>query len=252
MSRYLFFEITESDQRSTVKYTKKTVQKSFLPLINNIVKQYEKSETKPYILAVAGPPGCGKSAISSLFEFLLEEQGIDTYVLPLDGFHFKNDELKKMKAIHQDSPITLYERKGSKETYRVSHLIDLMKKLYQGENLSWPLYSRSTHNPVEKGMFINNNNAIYMVEGNYLLLDSRPWSDLRKYFNKKIFISSKKRFLKKRIIQRKQKGGFSRAYAKMHYRDCDSKNIDEVLGFSSGYNFLLTQRGAYRYTLSGL
>jgi pantothenate kinase len=127
-----------------------------------------------------------------------------------------------------------------------------MAKLLSGNSLYWPLYSRNTHNPVEKGIFINNKNALYIVEGNYLLLNSIPWNDLKKYFNQSVFISSKKRYLRKRLIQRKQRGGFSRFDAIRHYRDCDSENIDEVLGFSSEYDFLLTQNGLYRYTLSDL
>jgi pantothenate kinase len=252
MCCYFLYEIIESDRQSTVQYTKKTVQESFIPLINTIIHHYEKSQTKPYTLALAGPPGCGKSAVSSIFKILLEAQGIVTYVLPLDGFHFNDEELKKMKTMRRNRPIALYERKGAKETYRVEHLVDLLAVLKSGQNLHWPIYSRSTHNPVEKGIFINNKDAIYIVEGNYLLLDCNPWNTLRKYFNRKIFISSKKRFLRKRIRQRKKKGGFSSAYARRHYRECDSENIDEVMTSSSGYDFLLTQRGAHRYTFSSL
>ena len=127
-----------------------------------------------------------------------------------------------------------------------------MAKLLSRNSFHWPLYSRNTHNPVEKGILLDSENALYIVEGNYLLLNFMPWNNLKKYFHKSIFISSKKRFLRKRLIQRKKRGGFSRFEAIRHYRDCDSENIDEVLEFSSGYDFLLTQRGAYRYTLRGL
>ena len=135
MNCYLSYEISESDQQYTAKYTKKTVQKSFIPLIHSIIKHYEKTQTKPYTLAVVGPPGCGKSAISSLFKILLEEQGKETYVLPLDGFHFKDEELKKMKATQGDrltetltapmtepmtAPMTaLYKKKGAKLSVKV-------------------------------------------------------------------------------------------------------------------------------------
>jgi pantothenate kinase len=252
MCIYLSYNIVESKKQSTVRYTKKTVRKSFLALIHTMKCDYEKLQTKPYILGVAGPPGCGKSTVSSLFKILLEDQGIETHVLPLDGFHLEDGELKKRKLVVGGCSTSLYERKGAKQTYNVDRLIHLIGKLKSGMSFYWPLYSRSTHNPVEKGIAIEKSDAIYIVEGNYLFLDCEPWNALGKYFDRKLFISSKKMFLRRRIIKRKRDGGFSKTYAKRHYKVCDSTNIDEVLSSSSGYQHLLIQRGSHRYTLVNL
>ncbi len=249
MSPLISYQITESDLNYTIRYTKETVDKAFLPLIDEIVRAFSKHIRLPYLLGISGPPGCGKSSISAIFQILLCKMGIDTYILPLDGFHLSNEELQKRETVFKNRPISLYEIKGAKETYDVEKLIILMEKLREGANFYWPVYSRNTHDPVDRGIYVKKSNAIYIIEGNYLFLNCEPWNILLPFFNKKIFISSKKRLLKKRVIWRKRFGGFSKKEARSHYRDCDSLNIDEVLKKSKDYDYMLIQNGKYRYKL---
>jgi len=51
------------------------------------------------------------------------------------------------------------------------------------------------------------------------------------------------------VIKRKQRGGFTKKEARNHYRQSDSYNITEVLDLSCGYDYLLLQKGRYRYVL---
>ena len=269
MTRLEMYTINESGLTCTVKYTKKCIRKTFIPLAGMIVEDFRKTHTsrftaeyqkatgpkptgignKRYILSIAGPPGCGKSSIARLLQLFISEQGIVTHVLPMDGFHLKNSELKKNTVLIDGRDVNLYNIKGAKETYDTRNLFDSVKKLSQGKSFFWPVYSRNTHDPVEKGVRICDSHCIYIIEGNYLLLNEHPWKLLGSYFNKRIFIKSKKIILRPRIIRRKLMGGISKNQARLHYRRSDKRNIQEVLDMSGGYDLLLIQHGRYRYSL---
>jgi len=250
MSRFKKFSITESSLTCTIKYTRKCIEKTFIPLVREIAEDFQNSGDQRYILCIAGPPGCGKSSIAKLFQILLENRGIETRVLPLDGFHLKSSELKKKSTLVDGLELDLYSIKGAKETYDTGKLFDFMKKLSQGNTFFWPVYSRTTHDPVDKGVHICDNRCIYIIEGNYLLLSEHPWNLLRQYFNKRIFIASQESILRLRVIRRKRKGGISPKEARCHYKKSDRRNIREVLDNSDGYDWLITQRRRYRYDLS--
>ncbi len=248
MSLFDTYTITESGLPCTIKYTKKSIQKTFIPLVKMIVEDFRKKENERYILCIAGPPGSGKSSIAHLLQLFCGDRGLDAHVLPLDGFHLKNSELKKKTALIDGGKIFLYDVKGAKETYDTAKLFDCMKKLSRGSSFFWPVYSRTTHDPVEKGEHIWDNHSLYIIEGNYLLLSEPPWVLLRPYFDKRIFIESRERILRPRIIGRKAKGGILRREARRHYRKSDRRNIREVLERSGGYDWHLAQQSRYRYS----
>ena len=249
MSSHLSYEIKEADQRSALLYSRNSVEQSFVPLVAAVRKGFERCRQRPYIVSVSGPPGCGKSSISSLLKILLEREEIDSVVLPLDGFHFTNEELESKKTVQEGREVSLADIKGAKETYDIQRLASSLSLLRSKESFYWPLYSRRSHGPVEKGIHITDRDRVYIVEGNYLLLNIAPWNGLSGLFDLKIFIRSKPRWLKTRVINRKQRGGFTKKEARDHYRRSDFYNIMEVLEHSQGYDLLLLQKGRYRYVL---
>jgi pantothenate kinase len=248
MGRYKSYTIEESDLHFTIQYSRKTIKDTIIPLIYEIVADYGKRNSSNYILAIAGPPGSGKSSLAALFLQMLKKENIPAYILPLDGFHLKNEELQR-KPFYQHPSITLYDRKGAKESYNFNQFFRLMEKLKAGDSFYWPSYSRKTHDPVERGIYIKKQRALYIVEGNYLLLTSEPWNSLPAYFHSSIYIHPKKRHLKRRIINRKCRGGYSLLEAKLHYKNTDSRNIDEVMKLSGGYRYALHQRRKFSFTL---
>jgi pantothenate kinase len=247
MSRYIYFQISESGFDYTVKYTERTIEKYFLPFIDGLEAEFVKRGRTTYLLAIAGPPGCGKSTIASILQQLLKERGVTSLILPLDGFHLRNEELKERSVTLQNRTYSLYEIKGAKETYNVDQLIEAMKKLKAEECFSWPIYLRTVHDPVEEGIYLSEWNTIYIIEGNYLFLDIPPWKSLRYFFDKTLFIVPRSRFLKQRITRRKRRGGYTRKQTLAHYYRSDLRNIQEVLSRSSGYDHEIKQRGRHSY-----
>ncbi len=249
-------KIVDSEVDYTVKYTKKTIKNSFIPLTVEISRLFHENKMGCTIIGISGPPGSGKSSICAVLRRMLVQKGIDPVILPIDGFHFKNEKLKKMTAAVCAGPVegmnnsmTLYQRKGAKETYDTKNMLSCIKKLKTRKAFYWPVYSRKINEPVAEGIFISDKKALYIVEGNYLFLKTRLWGELARFLDLKIFISSREGLVRKRIIKRKKRGGFSRKEAIEHFHRSDSLNIDEVLNCSTGYDYTLEQKRRFHYIL---
>src|SRR5262249_41578317 len=69
------------------------------------------------IVALAGPPGAGKSTIASvLHQRCVNELGASTEIVPMDGFHLDDGVLRARN---------LLPRKGAKNTFDVGGLVTL-------------------------------------------------------------------------------------------------------------------------------
>ena len=247
--------IIDSKVDYTIKYTKKTIKNSFTPLALEISRLFRKN-TGSTIIGISGPPGSGKSSISAVLQRMLAQEGLDSVILPIDGFHFKNEMLKKTTSAVKsgagaavNNSMTLYQIKGAKETYDTKHLLSCIKQLKNHKEFYWPVYSRKIHDPVPEGILISAEKTLYILEGNYLFLKAHLWREMAGYLDLKIFISSREGLVRKRIIKRKIKGGFSKKEASEHFRRSDSLNIDEVLNFSDGYDYTLEQKRRSYYLL---
>ena len=70
-----------------------------------------------FILAISGPPGSGKSTISSL---IANSLGECAKIVPMDGFHLENQQLKDLNLLH---------RKGSPKTFDAYGFLELIKNI---------------------------------------------------------------------------------------------------------------------------
>ena len=249
MGRLTCFDITESDMKTTLRFTDNTLKETLHPLVDMLRRDYEGSYRSPFILALAGPPGSGKSAIAAVMRILLGERGITVAVLPMDGFHKRNDELRSSTIRLAGGEVSPLSLKGAKETYDTESFALCLKRLRNGERFFWPLYSRVLHEPVNRGIHVGDTGALCIIEGNYLLLNEEPWKNLVSLFDRKVLIVTRERFLRGRIIRRKMRGGYTRKEATAHYFRSDRRNIREVMENSDDADYLLVQTGKYRYTL---
>jgi pantothenate kinase len=251
MDRLISFSVTEADMKSTLFYTARTLEQALYPLAGNLERDYRESSSRPFIVGLAGPPGSGKSALAAVLRTLLKEKGLTAIVLPMDGFHRKNEELHSTHIRLRGGEATLLSIKGAKETYDVENLVKNILQLREGSLAHWPLYSRTLHEPVERGIPLPDAEVLYIIEGNYLLLDMEPWKGLLPLFDRKILISARERNLRRRLIRRKMRGGYRRRDAARHFRRSDRRNIREVSECSRRFDYLLVQEGKYRYSLPG-
>lgn len=178
------------------------------------------SEAGRIIVAIAGPPGAGKSEMSARLAKLLPESAL----VPMDGFHFDNAVLAAMG---------LSDRKGAPETFDCAGLEASLLRLRAGDaDVAVPLFDRAADLARAGAAIISAATPIVLVEGNYLLLDKAPWRRLAPLFDLTIFIDVPVAELERRLMNRWADLGRSAEAARSWVEGNDLPNARLVLAES--------------------
>ena len=176
-------------------------------------------KAKRIVVAIAGPPGAGKSTLSAALRELLPEGSAE--VVPMDGFHFDDIILERRG---------LRGRKGAPETFDFAGFETLMKRIRTGEpDIAIPVFDRNMELSRAAAEVVGSDTRFILVEGNYLLLDEDPWSRLAPLFDFTIFIDVPRAELERRLRQRWHDHGKSEADALAWIASNDLPNIERVL-----------------------
>lgn len=147
-----------------------------------------------FLVAIAGPPGAGKSTLADTLRDLLIADGETAVVLPMDGFHMDNGILEARG---------LLPRKGAPQTFDVRGFADILRAVRAGEEeVLVPVFDRDREIAIASARPISPNDRIVLVEGNYLLLDEAPWSSLAPLFDFTIFAAPSFEELERRLTAR--------------------------------------------------
>jgi pantothenate kinase len=146
-----------------------------------------------YFIALAGPPASGKSTISQKLNEDFNTKGFPSEIFQMDGFHFDDAILNSRN---------LLPCKGSPETFDVMGLKNFLIRLANEPEVIVPVFDRRLELSRSSAVTITEDKKIIIVEGNYLLLNSHPWSTLNDYFNSRIMIHCEESTLEKRLIER--------------------------------------------------
>jgi pantothenate kinase len=172
-----------------------------------------------FIVAIAGPPGAGKSTLSTQLHDLLPEGS--AAVVPMDGFHFDDTVLEKRG---------LRGRKGAPETFDYSGFEALLKRIRAVEpDIAIPVFDRTMELSRAAAEIIPADVKFILVEGNYLTLDETPWSGLAPLFDFSLFVDVPRSELERRLMQRWHEHGKSDDEARAWIASNDMPNIDRVL-----------------------
>lgn len=156
------------------------------------------SNDRRAIIAIAGPPASGKSTLAAAVVHQLNGQA-DTAVppavlLPMDGYHLDNPILESRGQL---------ARKGAPETFDSHGFCHAVRQLADAEETSYhPRFDRQLDLAIAGSIAIAPDVQIVVVEGNYLLLKSRPWSSLEDVFTLTVFVSPGFDALQDRLHQR--------------------------------------------------
>lgn len=142
------------------------------------------------LIAIAGPPGAGKSTLSAA---LVRELGSTAALVPMDGFHFDNDTLAARG---------LRNRKGAPETFDMEGLSSLLEQLVCEDEVAIPAFDRALDKVVGSGTFVQAGHQWVIVEGNYLLLDEPGWRDLARQWDLSVYLDVPHDVLEERLIHR--------------------------------------------------
>lgn len=190
------------------------------------------------LVGIAGPPGAGKSTIASS---LASRLGRDVAVLPMDGYHLDNGTLQERG---------LLLRKGAPQTFDADGFVTLVQTLRQTASVSYPTFDREADRTVPDGGQIDSDTGIVLIEGNYLLLDMAPWSDLGPLFDVTVFLDVPREVLRERLVNRWRAHGLSDVQAIARADGNDMLNIDLVLTRSRQADFCVAEEGQNRLTPS--
>ena len=151
-------------------------------------------DARRFLVAVAGPPGAGKSTLADALRDALLARGESAEVLPMDGFHMDNGILDARG---------LLPRKGAPETFDARGFIDVVDAIRAGaEEVLVPVFDRSREIAVAAARAVPPETRFIIAEGNYLLLDEAPWNRLDGRFDFTIFVGPPSAVLEERLRRR--------------------------------------------------
>ena len=188
------------------------------------------ASTSRLIVAVAGPPGSGKTAFATTLVAVIdaETDGNVAALVGLGGWHYANDYLAAHVVERGGGRIPLQSIKGAPETFDVAATYNCLSKIRQGGRVSFPVYSRELHEPVPDGGVVDASHSIVVVEGNYLLLDENPWRRLHPLFDVRVFISASPDALASALRERHLRGGKTPAATERQIHEVDLLNASRV------------------------
>lgn len=144
------------------------------------------------VVGLAGAPGAGKSTLSE--RLLAALPAGEAALVPMDGFHFDNAVLSAMG---------LRQRKGAPETFDCAGLAATLRRIRSDErDVAVPVFDRQADLARAGAAIIPADARFVLVEGNYLLLDRAPWSELAPLFDLTIFIDVPIAELERRLLAR--------------------------------------------------
>lgn len=159
-------------------------------LVAQIQAKAQTAGAKRFLLALAGPPASGKSTLAAE---LAERLSPGARVVPMDGFHY-DDRVLRARG--------LLSRKGAPNTFDVAGLAHLLTRLQNEDEVAIPLFDRDLEISRAGADIVTPNDKILIVEGNYLLLDAKPWTDLRQAFDLTVKVDVPEDELKRRLLAR--------------------------------------------------
>lgn len=197
----------------------------------NLVAEYLREQDAPQqLVAITGAPGCGKSTLASEVARRLNSQKRKTIVVPMDGFHLDNAVLDARG---------LRQRKGAPETFDAPGFVRMIKALKAGEEVFAPVFDRARDLSIAGAVAVPRDAEVILVEGNYLMFDEAPWSDLAPLWDVSVRLDVPMPELRARLIQRWLSLNYSSAVATRRAEGNDIPNAQRVIDHALPCDFVL-------------
>ena len=217
----------------------------YTPLAKIILKKAGESR---FVIGVAGPPGCGKTAFTAILCAVINAcAGLNTAVcIGLDGWHYPNSYLDSHLTIRNGQEIPLRMVKGAPESYDTDAAISFLRAARSGSAERFPVYSRARHDPCPQAGHLEQHNRILLMEGNYLLLDSPVWRDFPPLMDLSIFLTAPRDHLIAALRRRHLAGGKRPEMVEQHILFSDMPNLDLILAHSRPADILVEKTDSRR------
>lgn len=149
---------------------------------------------KRFLVAIAGPPGAGKSTLADNVAKALKARGESAEVLPMDGFHMDNAVLIEKG---------LLKRKGVPDSFDVRAFLDIVKAVRAADQeVLVPVFDRSREIAIASARIVSADHRFIVIEGNYLLFSQGKWAELEGMFDYSIMLAPPMEVLEERLWER--------------------------------------------------
>ncbi|WP_417408564.1 nucleoside triphosphate hydrolase [Hoeflea sp.] len=182
-------------------------------------------ERKRFILALAGPPGVGKSTLSDALVAEFVRLGHGAAIVPMDGFHLDNAVLEAQGTL---------PRKGAPFTFDTGGYAALLTRLRTEpeRNIAIPVFDRVLDLSRAAARIITPDHRFLIAEGNYLLLDEPPWAQMLGQFDLTVMLTAGLDELRTRLVDRWLGHGLNAEQALARALSNDIPNAELVVGRS--------------------
>lgn len=165
----------------------------------------------------------GKSTISE--QLLARLDRTETIVVPMDGFHYSKEELMTFPNSSE-----AFARRGAHWTFNGSAFVNKLRELRKTRSGLFPSFSHGSGNPVEDTIqVVGAKHQIVIVEGNYLLLDIEPWTEIRNLLDFVFFVEADLETIRRRVYGRHFSLGYGEETSLRRVLTNDLPNAELIL-----------------------
>ena len=183
------------------------------------------------LVGIVGAPGAGKSTLASR---MADAVGTPAVVVPMDGFHLPQGDLRRLGR---------RERMGAIDTFDAKAYRAVLQRLRDDDGQEFaPGFDRSVEEPVPRAIPVPAPCRLVITEGNYLLDDEPPWPAIRALLDEVWFLELDSRERLERLIARHIEFGKTPAQAAAWVRDVDEPNAARVLERRDAADFVVSIR----------
>ncbi|EFQ36177.1 phosphoribulokinase/uridine kinase [Colletotrichum graminicola] len=195
------------------------------------------------IIAIAGPPGSGKTTIARRVVSDLNsspEPRPKSVVVSADGFHLPLEVLRALPDATE-----AIARRGAPWTFNGPGLVRLVRQLRASAGLrpvQAPTFDHRLKDPVPRGLTIEADVDVCLVEGNYLLVDEEPWSQVVQLVDDRWLVRVEPTLARNRVAARHVAAGVEDTMEKALFRaeSNDMVNGEYIVRRSEGrYDLLI-------------
>ncbi len=170
------------------------------------------------LVGLTGAPGAGKSTLAAT---LLAALGSRARLVPMDGFHLAQTRLEALGRA---------DRKGAPDTFDVHGYVALLARLRARPDhvVHAPEFRRDLEEPIAGAVDVPPDVDVVLTEGNYLLLETPGWADVRAQLDEVWFVEVDEETREGRLVARHERFGRSHDAAVAWARDVDGPNATLV------------------------